>query len=214
MFLHAQSVISRCWMDSFHLEIGIQTKYWVKKAPLKSSPGEKCLNLERYCSAVYYSDTFWPAHVKFNDKGLFFLTFLHHCVGEGKKVCFSLIDESAGNKHRTNREGHVCALMPDGIMRHGFFLFENQWRKLAFISVEWRGFSFQTWELFFGIRRSKDPHTDQRETTLDSTAAPVETINVCNSSAITLVNWNVLSFCVLCILGQRRSLSFILKHHF
>lgn len=92
-----------------------------------------------------------------------------------------------------------------------FFLFGNQWKKLAFISVEWWGFSFQTWELFFGVRRSKDPHTDQWDN------AGLEAINVCNSSAITLVNWNVLSFCVLCILGQRRSLSFICelsKHHF
>lgn len=65
----------------------------------------------------------------------------------------------------------------------------------------------------------EDPKTPTRtgETTLDSTAAPVETINVCNSSAITLVNWNVLSFCVSCILDQRRSLSFICElseHHF
>lgn len=151
-------------------------------------------------------------------KDYFFrLKFFISVSGTGKKVWFSLINESAGNKHWTSREGHVCALMPDGIMRHGFLLFGNQWKKLAFISVEWQGFSSQTWELYFGVRRSKDPHTDQRETTQDSAAAPVETINVCNSSAITLVNWDVLSFCVLCILGQRRSLSFICelsKHHF
>lgn len=92
------------------------------------------------------------------------------CRGWEKKVWFSLINKSAGNKHWTTREGHVCALMPDGIMRHGCLLFGNQWKKLAFISVEWRGFSIQTWELFFGVRRSKEPHT---------------------------VRWDVLSFCVL-----------------
>lgn len=166
MFLHAQSTISLCYKDSFHLEIRIQTKHRLKNAPLKSSPGEKCLNLECYCcdcSALDY-DTFWPAHVKFNDKGFFNnLNFPSMCLGEIKKSV-SLINERAGNKHLKNHEGHVCALMPDGIMMGSCVdvlsgRLSINGRNLHSFYVEWQGFSFHP--LFFWAGRSKDPHTVQ-----------------------------------------------------
>lgn len=168
MFLHAQSTISHCCTDSFHSEIRIQTKHRRKMAPLKSSPGEKCLNLERHCcdcSALDYSGTFWPAHVKFNDKGLFFqqLEFFIIVSGRDKKVCFSDQWESWKQTLEEPRRTCVCInawwdhvpacvdvlsgrLSINGRNSHSFY-------------VEWQGFSFLP--LFFWVGRSKDPHTIQ-----------------------------------------------------
>lgn len=162
MFLHAQSALSHCWMDSLHLEIGIQTKYWVKTTPLRCSPGEKCLNLERYCSAVYYSDTFWGAPVEFNDKGLFFprLKFFIGVSGDGGKKVFSDQWERWKQTPDTPWRTRVCINAWWDQAPRIFFVWESMEETCIHLLNDW-GSPFKPGSYFFGVRRSKDPNTDR-----------------------------------------------------
>lgn len=187
-------------MESFYFGKG---DYLVKPVVLKSSPGG-CHWCD--CSAIYYSDNVWPENVKF--KGLFFFNFSSVCGGEKSLFLWSTTELE------TNYEGHVCALiclMGWRTSMWSVFLFgwlSINGRNSNYLLLNNRVSPFKCAPFFLGVRRSKDP-TRSSQTTLDSTAAPIETINVFNSLAITLDNWNMLCFCVLCILGHIKSLSSI-----